>query len=317
MTVLLVTDYGKDAEQWRRELRAREPELRLRTWPDVGDAAQIEAVLSDGPLTEYGGFSPYPNLGWVHYLGHGAGDLLLDPTLPDDVPVTRQKRESMARSLAIYAVHAVTAHHLGAETYRRQQRESQWIRNESLAPVAPSAVTVAVLGLGVIGYTIACRFRELGYAVVGWSRSGRDIEGVGSAAGVDGLESLLPRSDFVVAALPETRETTGLIDARILSLMKPGAYVVNLGRGSLIVEPDLLEALDSGHVGGAALDVFATEPLPLEHRFWSHPKVVLTPHVGGPAQDDQDLVFEEIAENYRRFKSGQPLNNLVDRKLGY
>ena len=314
MAVLLVTDYDKDAGKWRRELSARKPELTLRAWPDVGDAAEIEAVLSDCPVSGYGGFSLYPNLGWVHYLGHGVGDLLLDPTLPDDVPVTRQKRESMARSLAIYTVHAVTAHHLGAETYRQQQHESQWIRSES---PAPSAVTVAVLGLGVIGHTIACRLRDLGYAVVGWSRSGRDIEGIGSAAGVDGLESLLPRCDFVVAALPETRETSGLIDARILSLMKPGAYVVNLGRGSLIVELDLLEALDSGHVSGAALDVFASEPLPVEHRFWSHPKVVLTPHVGGPAQDDLDIVFDEIAENYRRFKSGQPLNNLVDRDLGY
>lgn len=314
MAILLVTDYGKDATQWHRELNRRVAELVLRAWPDIGDAHQVEAVLSDCPMTAYGGFSPYPNLGWVHYLGHGAGDLLLDPTLPHDVPVTRQKRESIARGLAIYAVQAVTAHHLGVETYRRQQRQSQWIRNESSAP---AALTVAVLGLGVIGYTIACRLRDLGYRVVGWSRSGRDIDGVGSAAGADGLESLLPSCDFVVGALPETRETAGLIDKRILSMMKPGVYVVNVGRGSLIVEPDLLEALDRGHVAGAALDVFATEPLPSEHRFWSHPKVMLTPHAGGPAQDDLDVVFDEIAENYRRFKSGQPLNNVVDRTLGY
>ena len=110
MTILLVTEYAKDAKKWHRELADRVPGLELRGWPDVGGETLIEVVMSDVPMTRYGGFSPYPNLGWVHFLGHGAGDMLLDPTLPVNVPVTRQKRAAMARSLAIYAIHAVTAH---------------------------------------------------------------------------------------------------------------------------------------------------------------------------------------------------------------
>ena len=314
MTILLVTDYGKDATQWHRELSTRVPGLEVRGWPDSGDPSQIEVVLSDAPMAAYGGFSRFPNLGWVHFLGHGAGDMVLDPTLPAAVPVTRQKRESVARSLAIYVVQAITTHHLGVSTYRRQQQQSAWNR---LDCPAPSSLKVAVLGLGVIGYTIACRLRDLGYAVVGWSRSGCDIEGVGKTSGMDALRDLLRACDFVVGALPETRETLGLLDKERLAWMKPGAYIVNIGRGSLIVEPDLLDALDSGHLAGAALDVFATEPLPVEHRFWLHPKVTLTPHVGGPAQDDETLVFDEIAENYVRFKAGQTLHNIVDRVLGY
>ena len=314
MAILLVTDYGKEAGLWHRELSARVPGLELRGWPDVGEVHQIEVVLSDAPMSAYGGFSPFTNLGWVHYLGHGAGDMVLDPTLPAEVPVTRQKRESIARSLAIYVVQAVTAHHLAIETYRHQQHNKQWNR---LDCAAPSAVKVAVLGLGVIGYTIACRLRDLGYDVVGWSRSGRDIEGLGRAAGKEALESLLPQCDFVVGALPETRETAGLINERLIALMKAGTYLVNIGRGSLIVEPDLLAAIERGHIAGAALDVFATEPLPVEDPLWSHPQITLTPHTGGPSQDDQSVVFDEIAENYRRFKAGQGLNNVVDRELGY
>ena len=314
MTILLVTDYGKDPARWQRELRLRVPELSLRGWPDVGDATQIEAVLSDCPMSAYGGFAQFPNLGWVHYLGHGAGDMLLDATLPAAVPVTRQKRESIARSLAIYVVQAVTAHHLAVDTYRSQQQQKRWNRIDS---PPPASVNIAVLGLGVIGYTIACRLRDLGYSVTGWSRSGRDIEGVSRAAGLDALDPLLGQCDFVVGALPETRETIGLINQQRMVSMKSGVYLVNIGRGSLIVETDLLAALDSGHVAGAALDVFGCEPLPAEDPLWSHPRVMLTPHVGGPAQDDLQVVLDEIADNYRRFKTGETLKNVVDRHLGY
>lgn len=314
MAILLVTDYGKDTLLWQQELASRVPGLELRGWPEIGDPAQIEVVLSDCPLSAYGGFSQFPNLGHVHYLGHGAGDMLLDPTLPSTVPVTRQKRESIARSLAVYVVQAVTSHHLSMDTYRAQQHQQLWNRIES---PAPSTITVVVLGLGVIGYTISCRLRDLGYHVIGWSRSGRDIEGVDRAEGLEALDCVLAQCDFIVGALPETRETIGLIDKHRIALMKPGAFVVNIGRGSLIVEPDLLAALDAGHLTGAALDVFATEPIPSGDPLWSHPRVTLTPHVGGPAQDDQNVVFDEIADNYRRFKAGQPLNNVVDRDLGY
>jgi len=314
MTILLVTDYGKDAEHWHRELAARVPGLELRGWPKVDDPARIEVVLSDCPMSAYGGFSQFPNLGYVHYLGHGAGDMLLDPTLPSHVPVTRQKRESIARSLTIYVVHAIIHHHLSVDSYRAQQDQRLWNRLDS---PAPSKLNIVVLGLGVIGYTISCRLRDLGYHVIGWSRSGREIDGVTPASGLPALDSLLPQCDFVVGALPETRETIGLLDKRRIGLMRQGAFVVNIGRGSLIVESDLLEALTNGHLSGAALDVFATEPLPSSNALWSNPRVALTPHVGGPSQDDQSVVFDEIADNYRRFKAGLALHNVVDRELGY
>ena len=314
MTVVLVTMHGKEASEWARELGGRAPGLDLRGWPEFGRADEVEAVLSDSPLTNFGGFGGFPYLGWVHFLGHGVGDMLLDPSLPAGVTVTRQHRQSIARSLTLYTVQAITAHHLRVPAYRQQQGRGEWVHVDS---PAPSALKVGVLGLGVIGVNIACRLRDLGYAVVGWSRSGRDIEGVDSAAGPAGLEALLPECDYIVGVLPETPLTTGLVDARVLSLMKPGAYLINGGRGSLIVEADLLEALDAGHIAGAALDVFATEPLPSGHRFWTHPKITLTPHTGGPAQDDAAESFDEIAENYRRFKAGEPLLNVVDRNLGY
>ena len=174
-----------------------------------------------------------------------------------------------------------------------------------------------VLGLGVIGYSISCRLRDLGYHVIGWSRSGREIDGVAPASGLPALDSLLSRCDFVVGALPETRETIGLLDKHRIALMKPGTFVVNVGRGSLIVEPDLLAALDNGHLSGAALDVFANEPLPSDDPLWLNSRVTLTPHVGGPSQNDQSVVFDDIADNYRRFKTGQALHNVVDRLLGY
>ena len=314
MTIVLVTNYGKDPQVWQAELDKRVSGITVRGWPDCGEPDDVEAVLTDCPLPASVRFDLFPNLSWVHYLGHGAGDVLRDPSLAVQVPVTRFKRSSTAQSLTIYVVQTITSNHMRAAEYLDQQRNSRWRRLDS-AP--PGQIRVLVLGLGVIGVAIAQQLASLGYPVTGWSRTIHDIPTVRCVAGPEALTTELPDHDYVVGALPETDETVGLLGRKNLARMKTGAYLVNIGRGSLVDEEALVEALDCGKIAGATLDVFATEPLPENHPFWTDSRIVITPHHGGPATDDADELFDEIVSNYQRLKAGEPMINIADRLLGY
>jgi len=171
-----------------------------------------------------------------------------------------------------------------------------------------------VLGLGSIGQRFVQAFVTLGYQVHGWARGPHDLPGVTCHYGRDQLASCLGVCDYVVCVLPETRETRDIIDAATLALMKPGAYFINVGRGRLVVEEDLVAALDSGRLSGAVLDVFRTEPLPPESQLWSHPKIVVTPHESGGTPQGS---LAHIAENYKRLLDGRPLINIADPARGY
>ena len=173
---------------------------------------------------------------------------------------------------------------------------------------------VAVLGLGAIGQRVAEIFVNLGYQVNGWARSPHQIRGVDRYHGRDQLAACLASCDYVVCILPETVETRDIIDARTFAAMKRGTYFINVGRGRLVVEEDLLAALDSGQLSGAALDVFRTEPLPVDSPLWAHPKVTVTPHAAGGAIRGS---LPHIAENYRRLLDGRSLINIVDPSRGY
>ena len=197
-------------------------------------------LLTDTVIPPGGRLDQFPRLGWVHYLGHGVGDVLRDPSLPPSVAVTRQKRAGIGQSLAIYVVQAVAAHHLRTTEYREQQHDHLWRRMPS---PAPSTLKIVVLGLGIIGETITRRLSEFGYTVYGWTRSARQMEGVRCIAGLSELRTLLPTFDYVIGALPETEHTVELINRDTIGLMKPGAYIINVGRGSLIVETDLLDGV--------------------------------------------------------------------------
>lgn len=312
MAVLLVSDHGADLEKWRRGLSRHVPATEVLAWPDVGDPARIDVVLTDTRLNQKGGYHQFSNLRWVNFLGHGVGDVLLDPTLPPHVTVTRLVDPDITHGLAEYVVQAITSIHLRAAEFSAQQRQSIWRRLE----VPPARdMRVAILGLGAIGTQIATTLAALRFRVSGWSLSPKTIAGVRCLQGGEALQAMLAESDFVVCVLPETKKTRGMFDDRVLAQMKKGAYLVNVGRGSLIVEDALIAALDRGHLGGASLDVFNVEPLPRESPIWSHPLIRLTPHTGGAGGDGNQ--FSAVAENYRRFLAGERLLNVVDREKGY
>jgi glyoxylate/hydroxypyruvate reductase A len=311
MRVLLVSDYEPDPEALQAALARRGP-VALSTWPEIGEPGTVEAILLDSPALLRGRYGEFPRLRWVGFLGHGVGDVIRDPSLPEAVTVTRLKDPFIARGLGAYVVQAVLARHLRVADYAELQRQATWRR---VAVPPTSERSVGVLGLGFIGRHIAHLLRDVGFKVLGWSASAKTIEGVACGHGPGALAPLLARCDHVVAVLPETDRTVGLLDAAAFAAMKPGAHLVNVGRGSLVVEQDLLAALDSGRLAAATLDVFATEPLPADSPLWRHPAVTVTPHTGGGSNGAAHL--EEVAENYGRLLAGRPLLNLADRAKGY
>lgn len=306
---LLFLSKADDPVEWRERLTSRLPGLDMRVYPKVGEVRDIDAAL----VWRYpvGELKRYPNLKLICSLGAGVDHLLADPDLPD-VPLTRIVDPDLARAMAEYALLATLYFHRDFDHYRRAQADGQWRKRTN---ARPDQRRVGLLGLGEIGTACAEILRRQGFPVAGWSRSPKSIAGVTCHHGPAGFEALLRASDIVICVLPLTPETTGILDAGAFDLMPRGGYVVNIGRGKQLVDDDLLAALDSNHLAGAMLDVFAREPLPANHRYWAHPKVVITPHVA--ALTNPATAADQIAENLRRLADGRPLLNAVDREIGY
>ena len=252
-----------------------------------------------------------PNLQLVQKLGAGVDGIVFAKGLPEHVRVTRLVTDTPAIEIAEYCLAHVLQFQRNLPTHRTDAAALSW---NPLPPRLTSETTIGVLGLGVIGGLTAQKFYGLGYRVVGWSKSAKTIAGVDCRYGDDALAEILQISDYLVCILPSTTATRDFMKRERFSLMKPGAVLINAGRGDLIIDEDLLSALDQGIIKHAVLDVFREEPLPSEHPFWKHTGITVTPHVSGWHQGDALL---DVAANYKRLISGQPLLNEVDRGAGY
>jgi glyoxylate/hydroxypyruvate reductase A len=298
-----------DPGPWREVLARAVPGLPFHAWPDTGPPAEVRYTLVWKP--PHGWHRQFPNLRAILSLGAGVDALLEDPDLPD-VPVARLVDGGLARQMAEYALYGVLHFHRRMPEYGQLQRERQW---RILEPNRLEDSVVGVLGLGVLGGEAARLVAAAGFPVCGWSRTPRRIPDVECLDGADGLAALQRRARILVNFLPLTAATRGLLDARFFARLQPGACLVNVARGAHVVEADLLAALDSGQVGGAMLDVFADEPLAPEHPFWSHPRVVVTPHVAGVTLADEAAA--QVIENLRRLEAGEAPRGVVDRAAGY
>lgn len=255
--------------------------------------------------------SMLPNLSLVQKLGAGVEKIVNDPDLPPRVVVTRLAPSIQGREIAEYFLAYVMRGQRNMGSHEAGAAQGLW---QPIPPKTTTGTTIGVLGMGHIGSYTARLFASLGFRVLGWSRSAKSIEGVECRSGREALEGVLAESDYVACILPSTPATHGLFDSALLASMKPSAVLMNAGRGDLIVEGALIDALDSGSLAGAVLDVFLEEPLPEGHPFWRHPRVTVTPHVSGWHLDDS---WDDVAENYLRLRDGRPLLHRVDRTAGY
>ncbi|OOY24058.1 glyoxylate/hydroxypyruvate reductase A [Thioclava sediminum] len=278
--------------------------------PGEIDPAQVDYVVysPQGPVQD---FTAYTGAKAVLNLWAGVERVVGNETLTQ--PLCRMVDAGLERGMVDYVTGHVLRYHLGIDATLAQQ-DGVWRHDGGVPPLARDR-SVVMLGLGALGKACAEALAGLGFAVTGWSRSPKDIPGITCLNGDDGLAEALSKAEILVSILPDTPETTELLNADTLVQMPKGARIINPGRGTLIDDDALLAALDRGQIGHATLDVFRAEPLPPEHPYWAHPHVTVTPHIA--AESRAETASEVIAENIRRGEAGEPFLYLVDRSRGY
>jgi glyoxylate/hydroxypyruvate reductase A len=301
--------YYYDPEDWRRGLPKLVPGLEVRLWPEVGRREDIILAVAD--FAPPGLFKSLPNLRCVLYPGYGPDRVVMSGEIPSRVTLARLADPGIARQMTEYVVLYVLHRHRRVREHEARQRQKRW---GLIDGPTTRDTTVGLMGLGRLGSAFAEGLRPFGFKLAAWTRTPKSAPGIATCHGEGALGAFLGRCDIVVASLPSTPATRDLIDKRALALFKPGAWLINVGRGDLVVEADLIEALDAGRLSGAVLDVHRPSPLPPESPLWSHPKVIVTPHDSGANMGD---VLPEVAEVYRRVATGREPDNVVDLARGY
>jgi glyoxylate/hydroxypyruvate reductase len=297
-------------EPWVQGLRAALPEAEVMPWPSGALSGLADYAVVWAPPQAF--VDDQPRLKALFNIGAGV-DALLRLRLPEGCQLVRLNDAGMAVQMAEYVCHAVIRHFRELDRYHEAQADREWAYRK---PRLRGELPIGVMGLGVLGTRVAQALQAFEFAVHGWSRSPKTLPGVQTFHGPgEGLQAFLAASRVLVNLLPLTPETRDILNRDTLGRLRPGGYVINVARGAHLVEQDLLDLLDSGHLAGATLDVFRTEPLPEAHPFWGHPRITVTPHTSARTLRDESIA--QIAHNIRALERGEPVAGRVDRLRGY
>lgn len=300
MTALAVC-LPEGAERWATELQALLPEAQVSAWQPGAPPADYALIWKPPPAF----FAEQTRLRAAFAAGAGVDGLLaLKP--PPSLPIYRLEDAGMGVQMAEYVLAALLRWYRGLDRYAEQAAQGRW---QPQPPPQKSDWPVGLLGCGVLARPVMEALQALRFPVQAWARTPRDGLGVPVHTGAAGLAALLQTSRVVVALLPLTAETRGLLSHERLAMMQPGAYLINVARGGLIDEEALLQVLDSGHLAGAALDVCASEPAGPEHPFWRHPRIQLTPHISAATLRDEALA--QVVSKVRALLRGEAVSGLV------
>ena len=300
------------AEPWLEGFRQALPGIDIWEWQaaPAGQAPQLadHAVVWSPPQSF---IDEQTQLQSLFNIGAGV-DALLKLTLPESLNIVRLNDAGMSVQMSEYVCHAVIRYFREFKQYENDQTEQRWSFRK---PALRSEFSVGVLGAGVLGSKVAQSLQQFDFPVNVWSRSPKQLAGVSSYTGPEQLPAFLKASKVLVNLLPLTPDTENLLNHANLSQLQAGAYLINVARGKHVVEQDLLNLLDQGHMAGATLDVFRVEPLPQDHAFWKHPKIVLTPHTSARTMRDESIA--QIASKIKAVYAGQFIEGRVDKLRGY
>ena len=294
-------------EPWLEGLRTALPDAEVSAW-EPGAPLADHAIVWAPPQAF---IDEQTRLQTLFNIGAGV-DALLKLRLPPGLQVVRLDDAGMAVQMAEYVCHAAIRHFRAFDLYDAAQRDARWAFQK---PRRRKDFSVGLLGLGVLGRRVAQALRAFDFPVQGWSRSPKALDGVSCFHGPDGLPAFLSQTQVLVNLLPLTPETESLLNRDTLGQLRPGGYLINVARGAHLVEDDLLALLGSGHLAGATLDVFRTEPLPTEHPFWHHPRITVTPHTAARTLREESIA--QIARKLHALQRGEPIAGVVDPQRGY
>jgi len=303
---ILFASTKEQPEFWFPLLRRALPNDRFFAWPDNNGGDIDVALVATHPPGTFAGLT---RLKLIQSLWMVVENIIGDAELPRGVPVARLIDPGMVAAMGETVLAYVLDWHRHFYCYRTFQNQKIWKRRRQYLA---SDRTIGVLGLGELGSSVAAKLRALEFNVAGWSRRPKQLEGVYCSTDLD---EVLSRSDAIVCLLPLTPHTKGILNKDRLQKIRKDGCLINVARGGHVVIPDLVAALDSGHLARAYLDVFDTEPLPAQSPLWSHPGVTLTPHIA--ALTEPRTSVGKVAENIERLRRGEAPLNTVDFAAGY
>jgi glyoxylate/hydroxypyruvate reductase len=308
MSVILIAP-NRDTNYWAKRIKDLDPEIDLRIWPDAGNPDDITcAFVWNHPV---GSLLPFKNLTLICSMGAGVDHVLKDHSIPANTRIARIVDPAITIPMTNYILMAVLNHHKKFYKFLEDKKNHVWDQ----IPNPELELSIGILGLGVLGTDAATKLYSLGFRVSGYSNSPKQIEGVKSYAGEKELDKFLSEVNVLICLLPLTSKTRNFMNLALFKKLKHPAYIISVGRGSQMVEEDLLKALELGYVNGAFLDVYQKEPLPKDHPFWDHPKIMMTPHLASIT--NPDAAIPQMVENYKRLVQGLPIKNLVDWQKEY
>ena len=309
--VLASTDFWEDMEVWSNGLQKAMPEMDIKVYPDDGDVNEVEfAVVWKHPR---GILKKYPNLKAILSLGAGVDHIISDPDLPEGLPIIRLVDKKLTHEMCLHALHWVLHFHSDQYLYRSQQLKRQWIQQSS---IQTEDRTIGIMGLGNIGRSIGELLVTQSFNVIGWGANQKSsLTDIKYYYGQDQLSDFLGRTNILINVLPLTSDTTNIITKKELSLLPKNSFIINIGRGGIINEEDLLTLLNDRHIKAAALDVFTQEPLPENNSLWDHPSVYITPHIAG--QSNPNSAGQTISENIYRIQKGELPYPIYSKTNGY
>ena len=309
MAIVIIRQDDK-IDLWKNAVLEVDSSLKVYSYLEEHPKDEITmAIIWKHPV---GSLSNYPNLKCIASAGAGVDYIFEDPTRPQNIPITRIVDPYLASDMSEHVLAVILAHLKNLNTYKLKQVENVW---EPIEYRRIKDVTVGILGLGELGALTASDLSKVGFKVQGWSRSKKNIDNLKTVSGKDALSDFLASTDVLVCLLPLTPETENFLNKSLLEQLPQNAYVINVARGGHLVDGDLLMLLDNGHLSGACLDVYHTEPLPQAHPFWNHKKIHMTPHYASVS--DTNSVVPQLLENYKRLQQNEELKHTVDIEKGY
>jgi glyoxylate/hydroxypyruvate reductase A len=304
-----------ETQPWVERFKRHLPDRDIAVLGEDFDRSAIRYVATWGPKP--GSLSNLPALEAIFSLGAGVDHLMSYPDLPD-VPIVRVAQDDLTYRMSEYMVLHCLMYLRDQRRFDEDQKAKRW--KPDRAPPIAGEVRVGIMGFGVLGQDSARKLKIMGFDVAGWSRTPKTVEGFEIYAGAEGMTSFLNRTDILIALMPLTPDTQGILNRSLFEKLARdgklgGPILINAGRGKLQVEADILSCLDDGTLKAATLDVFETEPLPEASPLWTHPNVTITPH--NSATSEPEATARYIAQQIRRHEAGEAFENVVDRRRGY